>query len=173
MWETWVWSLGWEDPLEKGNLPTPVFWSGKFHGLCSPWVCKESDITERLSFKVLQFWWQFIVIVGQVLGHLNKAAQKKAAWHPLPVVKQCSVEMGFTPGPCSSCSLCLWCSPLSLHMAGASLSPKTHPWRSFSWSLSLKPLSLPIPIPSVILYPHGLASKKKKFIAIIKWNYLV
>ena len=19
MWETWVWSLGWEDPLEKGN----------------------------------------------------------------------------------------------------------------------------------------------------------
>ena len=27
MWETWVQSLGWEDPLEKGKrLPTPVFW---------------------------------------------------------------------------------------------------------------------------------------------------
>ena len=25
MWETWVQSLGWEDPLEKGWLPTPVF----------------------------------------------------------------------------------------------------------------------------------------------------
>ena len=25
IWETWVLSLGWEDPLEKGKLPTPVF----------------------------------------------------------------------------------------------------------------------------------------------------
>ena len=25
MQETWVQSLGWEDPLEKGWLPTPVF----------------------------------------------------------------------------------------------------------------------------------------------------
>ena len=31
MWETWVQSLGWEDPLEKGMVPTPVFWSGEFH----------------------------------------------------------------------------------------------------------------------------------------------
>ena len=33
MWETWVQSLGCEDPLEKGKLPTPVFWPGEFHGL--------------------------------------------------------------------------------------------------------------------------------------------
>ena len=31
MWQTWVQSLGWEDPLEKG-MGTPVFLSGKFHG---------------------------------------------------------------------------------------------------------------------------------------------
>ena len=30
-------------------VPTPVFWPGEFHGLYSPWGCKESDITERLS----------------------------------------------------------------------------------------------------------------------------
>ena len=30
MWETWVWSLGWEDPLEKESLHTPVFWHGEF-----------------------------------------------------------------------------------------------------------------------------------------------
>ena len=35
MQETWVWSLGWEDPLEKGKeIPwrifTPVFWPGEF-----------------------------------------------------------------------------------------------------------------------------------------------
>ena len=46
MRETWVQSLGWNDPLEKGKLPTPVFWSGEFHGLYSPWVHKESDTTE-------------------------------------------------------------------------------------------------------------------------------
>ena len=35
--ETWVRSLGWEDPLKKGIvLPTPVFWPGEFHGLYSP-----------------------------------------------------------------------------------------------------------------------------------------
>ena len=33
MQETWVGSLGWEDPLEKGGLPTRVFWLGGSHGL--------------------------------------------------------------------------------------------------------------------------------------------
>ena len=33
MWETWVRSLGWEDPLEKGMATIPVFWPGYFHGL--------------------------------------------------------------------------------------------------------------------------------------------
>ena len=50
-WETWVWSLGWER-LEKERLPTPVFWTGEFHGLYSPyspWGHKESDTTKWLS----------------------------------------------------------------------------------------------------------------------------
>ena len=49
MWETWVWSLGWEDPWRRERLPTPVFWLGEFHELYSPWGCKESDMTEQLS----------------------------------------------------------------------------------------------------------------------------
>ena len=49
MREAWVQSMGWEDPLEKGKLPTPVFWPGEFHGLYSPWGCKESDTTEQLT----------------------------------------------------------------------------------------------------------------------------
>ena len=32
MQETWVRSLDWEDPLEKGMAPTPVFLPGKSHG---------------------------------------------------------------------------------------------------------------------------------------------
>ena len=31
--ETWVQSLGWEDPLEKGKATQSVFWPGEFHGL--------------------------------------------------------------------------------------------------------------------------------------------
>ena len=52
MQETWVQSLGWEDPLERERLPTPVFWPGEFHGLC-PWGRKESDMTEWLSLTFL------------------------------------------------------------------------------------------------------------------------
>ena len=55
--ETWVRSLGWKDPLEKGMEPTPVFLPGAFlpgaflpgkrslEG-CGPWGHKELDITE-------------------------------------------------------------------------------------------------------------------------------
>ena len=46
MQETWVQSLDWEDPWRRERLPTPVFWSGEFHGLYNPWGPKESDMTE-------------------------------------------------------------------------------------------------------------------------------
>ena len=53
MWETQVQSLGWEDPLEKGN-GTPLQYSclEKSYGQSSPagcnlWGRKESDVTER------------------------------------------------------------------------------------------------------------------------------
>ena len=67
MQETWVWSLGWEDPLEKGKATHssiyPLYspWGcedplekGKathssIYPLYSPWGCEESDTTERLS----------------------------------------------------------------------------------------------------------------------------
>ena len=51
MQETWVQSLGWEDPLEKQMATTPVLLPGKSHGQrsltgYSPWGPKESDMTE-------------------------------------------------------------------------------------------------------------------------------
>ena len=49
MQETWVRSLGWEDPLEMGRLPTPVFWPGEFHGLYSLWDRRELDTIKQLS----------------------------------------------------------------------------------------------------------------------------
>ena len=52
--ETWVQSLGWEDPLERGRLPIPVFWPGEFNGMYRPWGCKATaqDATERLSLSL-------------------------------------------------------------------------------------------------------------------------
>ena len=51
VWETWVQSLCWEDPLEKGKVTIPVFLTGEFHGQrslagYSPWGPKESETVE-------------------------------------------------------------------------------------------------------------------------------
>ena len=52
MQKTQVRSLDWEDPLDKGKA---ILWPGVFHGLCSPWGRKESDMTEQLSLHLLYF----------------------------------------------------------------------------------------------------------------------
>ena len=52
MRETWVPSLGWEEPLEKRmatHSSILIFWPGEFHGPCSSRGHKESDMTEQLS----------------------------------------------------------------------------------------------------------------------------
>ena len=49
MRETWVQSLNWEDPLEKGKATHSSTLPGEFPGLYSPWGHKESDTTEQLS----------------------------------------------------------------------------------------------------------------------------
>ena len=40
--DPWVGTI----PRRRERLSTPVFWPGEFHGLCSPWGCKELDTTE-------------------------------------------------------------------------------------------------------------------------------
>ena len=60
MQESWVQSLGWEYPLEKGmathfsNLPEEVHGQRSLVGY-SPWGCKESDMTEQLPQEELRF----------------------------------------------------------------------------------------------------------------------
>ena len=52
MRETWVLSLGCEDPLEEGMVThsSILAWRiPKDRGACGLWGCKESDMTERLS----------------------------------------------------------------------------------------------------------------------------
>ena len=52
--ETWVQSLGWEDPLEEGMATHSSILAGESHGQRSlmgygPWSHKESGMTERLN----------------------------------------------------------------------------------------------------------------------------
>jgi len=52
--ETWVRSLGWEDPLEEGWQPTPVSYLENLQGQrslagYSPWGHKELDMTEWVN----------------------------------------------------------------------------------------------------------------------------
>ena len=49
MRETWVQSLGWEDPLEKGIATRSSIVAWKIHGLYRLWGGKDSDTTEQLS----------------------------------------------------------------------------------------------------------------------------
>ena len=51
MWETWVLSLGWEDPLEKGWQPTPIFLPKE-----SPWTDQPGRLQSMGSQRVREDW---------------------------------------------------------------------------------------------------------------------
>ena len=82
MWETWVWLLGSEDPLEKGTIThsRPLSWPGAFHGLgnlggYSPWDCKESGTTEWLKLFFFPFNYtlnSWLFIDPESIKHLLK-----------------------------------------------------------------------------------------------------
>ena len=68
MHETWIQSLIGKIPWRRQSLPTPVFWPGEFHGLYSPWGCKESDTAEWLSLSYLmsnQLKWFRVLYSGR------------------------------------------------------------------------------------------------------------
>ena len=46
MQETWVQSVSWEDPLEKGMATHSSILAWRTHALYSPWGHRESDTTE-------------------------------------------------------------------------------------------------------------------------------
>ena len=55
MWETWVWSLGWEDPLEKERATNSCILAWRLPELYSPWCHKDLDMTEWLTFKYVKY----------------------------------------------------------------------------------------------------------------------
>ena len=63
MWETWVRSLGWEDPTwRRERLLTPVFWPGEFHGLYSP--CGHKRVGHNwATFTLYKYYWVVEVLI--------------------------------------------------------------------------------------------------------------
>ena len=63
MRETWVWSPGREDPLEKEMATHSSTLAGEFHGQSlagySSWDGTESDMTERLTLSLIQYGQSF------------------------------------------------------------------------------------------------------------------
>ena len=61
MREAWVWSLGQEDPLEKGKATHSSILAWRI-----PWGCKESETMERPSLslsKVLFLYVRFVFVL--------------------------------------------------------------------------------------------------------------
>ena len=61
MWETWVWSLDWENSLEKematysSTLALKIPWTEELGAGYYPWGHKESGTTEQLHFLYTKF----------------------------------------------------------------------------------------------------------------------
>ena len=104
-WETWVQSLGREDPLEKevathsSILSWRIPWTESLVGY-SPWGCKESDTTERLHFH-FQRHRKDVMLPFECSG----SGQGKKWWEGEPVLWLCgaTTSPGITGG-----SLRLW-----------------------------------------------------------------
>ena len=52
MWETWVRSLGWERPLEKGKSTHSSILAWRIPWAYSTWDGKELDMTEQLALSL-------------------------------------------------------------------------------------------------------------------------
>ena len=94
MQETWFWSLGWEDPLEKGMaihssiLAWRIAWTEEPGGY-SPWGRKKSDTTERLTDRLAHVYrddWleptaQHRELYPEFCGHLTGKEIQKEETH--------------------------------------------------------------------------------------------
>ena len=79
MWETWVWSLGWEDHLDKGKATHSSILAWRI-----PWSHKELDTTEWLSLHSFRIDWFDLLAIQGTLKSLLQHHSSKAS------VLQCS-----------------------------------------------------------------------------------
>ena len=99
MRETWVWSLGWEDPLEKGKAIHSSILAWRIPWM-SPWGRKESDTTEQLSLHFMTAFNFCCCSITKSCLTLQPDGLQQARF-PCP---------SLSPAVCSnSCPLSQWC----------------------------------------------------------------
>ena len=67
MWETWVWSLSWEDLLEKGKVTHSSFLAWRI-----PWTEEPGRLQSMVSQRVGHNWATFTFISGIYAAHQMK-----------------------------------------------------------------------------------------------------
>ena len=79
MWDTWVWSLGLEDPLEKGKATHSIQYSDLENSMdYSSWCRKELDTTEwLLLFFPFLLYYSVGVLENFLADIKNKTKQNK------------------------------------------------------------------------------------------------
>ena len=87
MQETWVQSLGWEDPLEKWMATHSsitawrIPWTEEPGGLYSSWGHKELDMTEQLTHKsIFIYRWHVKNIKGFLKKKKKQLLELKQTW---------------------------------------------------------------------------------------------
>ena len=103
MRETWVRSLGWEDPMEKGTATPPVFWPGESHG--------QSMGLQRVGHNWMTLTLTFLLTEWHVEGDFQwgRQVQKhalcltlslllKQVVNPLVIYKGNNLQLQFTLG---------------------------------------------------------------------------
>ena len=84
IWETWVWSLGWEEPLEEAMAPTPVFSPRE-----SPWTEEPGGLQSMGSQRIRH-------------DQVNKCGTA----HPRSVFEWVSQSLRFGGRTGTCCALC-------------------------------------------------------------------
>ena len=118
MRETWVRSLGWEDPLEKGKATHSSILAWRIPWM-SPWGRKESDTTEQLSLHFMTAFNFCCCSITKSCLTLQPDGLQQAGF-PCP---------SLSPAVCSnSCPLSQWCYPtISSSVSLFSSDPQSFP----------------------------------------------
>ena len=152
MQETWLRSLGWEDPWRKKWQPTPVFLPGESHeqrslGGYSPQGIEESDMTEHTRIINLTNI-DAAPVASQGLSRKLEIQWRQHGW-PCPgrVFLLCVFGGPLTQLLCSDVSNVVWCPPPNPQVLTLSL-PSQH------YLLGFLETSLPSGLPFYTFRPN-------------------
>ena len=88
MWETWVWSLSWEDPLEKGKATHSSILAWRIprtvHGVTTEWLSfslysSETNVFGHFEYilQCKQRWLTWVCSVSTLVEHVMRHAEYK------------------------------------------------------------------------------------------------